>query len=206
MSRITVKVGLASCGVAAGAMEVYHVLEQYQKHGADLNLVQTACIGMCFEEPIVELSGMDLGTISLGKVEAGQIIDFVESYQNGRIPSGNIILADKQEGKHNELLAGQYRIVLRNCGVIDPKSIADYEAHFGYTALRKALTMKPESIVEEVKSSGLRGRGGAGFSTGLKWSLAAKPKEARSMWSAMPTRVIPVLSWIAALWRGIRTM
>ncbi|HPF08739.1 MAG TPA: NADH-quinone oxidoreductase subunit NuoF [Candidatus Cloacimonadota bacterium] len=176
MSRITVKVGLASCGVAAGAMEVYHVLEQYQKHGADLNLVQTACIGMCFEEPIVELSGMDLGTISLGKVEAGQIIDFVESYQNGRIPSGNIILADKQEGKHNELLAGQYRIVLRNCGVIDPKSIADYEAHFGYTALRKALTMKPESIVEEVKSSGLRGRGGAGFSTGLKWSLAAKAK------------------------------
>lgn len=176
MSRITVKVGLASCGVAAGAMEVYHVLEQYQKHGADLNLVQTACIGMCFEEPIVELSGMDLGTISLGKVEAGQIIDFVDSYQNGRIPSGNIILADKQEGKHNELLAGQYRIVLRNCGVIDPKSIADYEAHFGYTALRKALTMKPESIVEEVKSSGLRGRGGAGFSTGLKWSLAAKAK------------------------------
>lgn len=176
MSEITVKVGLASCGVAAGAMEVFQVLQEYQKQGAAIKLAQTACIGMCFEEPIVELSGSELGTISLGKVEPDKVIDLVESYRQGKLPEANVILAEQHEGRHNELLAGQYRIVLRNCGVIDPKSIEDYEAQGGYTALRKALTLQPDEIVEEVKASGLRGRGGAGFSTGLKWSFAARAK------------------------------
>jgi len=100
----------------------------------------------------------------------------VEDYQKGVLPPANIILAEKHNAKHNELLAGQYRIVLRNCGVIDPKSIEDYEDHGGYTALKKALSMQPASIIDEVKASGLRGRGGAGFSTGQKWSLAAREK------------------------------
>ena len=176
MSEITVKVGLASCGVAAGAMEVYKVLEAHHGDQAGINLVQTACIGMCFEEPIVEFSGSDLGTISMGKVAPEDVISMLESYLKGEVPTGNIILSDKQAGQHNNLLAGQTRIVLRNCGVIDPKSIADYEAHGGYTALAKALKMQPLEIVEEVKAAGLRGRGGAGFSTGLKWSFAARAK------------------------------
>ncbi len=176
MSEVTVKVGLASCGVAAGAMEVYKVLEAHHGDQAGVNLVQTACIGMCFEEPIVEFSGSDLGTISMGKVAPEDVISMLESYLKGEVPVGNIILSDKQAGRHNNLLAGQTRIVLRNCGVIDPKSISDYEAHGGYTALAKALKMQPLEIVEEVKASGLRGRGGAGFSTGLKWSFAARAK------------------------------
>jgi NADH-quinone oxidoreductase subunit F len=176
MSEITVKVGLASCGVAAGAMEVFEVLEDHQKGGADFKLMRTACIGMCFEEPIVELSGSELGRISLGKVSPDKIMDYVEDYRQGKIPKANVILAEKQEGSRNSLLQGQTRIVLRNCGVIDPKSLADYEAHGGYTALKKALAQSPEEIVEAVKASGLRGRGGAGFPTGLKWSLAARAK------------------------------
>lgn len=174
MSKICVKVGLASCGVAAGAMEVFEVLKQYQQSGAAIDLQQTACIGMCFEEPIVELSGSELGCISLGKVEPGMITQFIEDYRRGKIPNANIILAERHDGSRNALLEGQTRIVLRNCGVIDPKSISDYEAAGGYTALRKALSSKPEDIVEEIKLSGLRGRGGAGFSTGLKWSFAAR--------------------------------
>jgi len=176
MNEITVKVGLASCGVAAGAMEVFEVLEDHQKRGADFKLMRTACIGMCFEEPIVELSGSELGPISLGKVSPEQIMDHVEDYRQGKIPNANVILAEKQEGSRNSLLQGQTRIVLRNCGVIDPKSLADYEAHGGYTALKKALAQSPEEIVEAVKASGLRGRGGAGFPTGLKWSFAARAK------------------------------
>jgi NADH-quinone oxidoreductase subunit F len=176
MSEITVKVGLASCGVAAGAMEVFEVLEDHQKGGADFKLMRTACIGMCFEEPIVELSGSELGRISLGKVSPDKIMDYVEDYRQGKIPKANVILAEKQEGSRNSLLQGQTRIVLRNCGVIDPKSLADYEAHGGYTALKKALAQSPEEIVEAVKASGLRGRGGAGFPTGLKWSFAARAK------------------------------
>ncbi len=176
MSEITVKVGLASCGVAAGAMEVFEVLEDHQKGGADFKLMRTACIGMCFEEPIVELSGSELGRISLGKVSPDKIMDYVEDYRQGKIPKANVILAEKIEGSRNSLLQGQTRIVLRNCGVIDPKSLADYEAHGGYTALKKALAQSPEEIVEAVKASGLRGRGGAGFPTGLKWSFAARAK------------------------------
>lgn len=174
MSIITVKVGLASCGVAAGAMDVYQKLEEYAQAGAEIKLLKTACIGMCFEEPIVELSGSELGYVSLGKVEPENIIALVESYRQGIYPESHAILADRHIARHNNLLAGQKRIVLRNCGVIDPKSLDDYEAQGGYQALRKALGMQPDEIIEEVKASGLRGRGGAGFSTGLKWSFAAK--------------------------------
>ncbi|MDD4686985.1 MAG: NADH-quinone oxidoreductase subunit NuoF [Candidatus Cloacimonetes bacterium] len=179
MSNITVKVGMASCGIAAGAMEVYNVLQQYKAAGKHFELKRTACIGMCFEEPIVELSGGKQGTLSLGKVDASKVLEYLETYQKGELPQTNIILADNHDATRNGLLEGQTRIVLRNCGVIDPTSIDDYIEHGGYTALTKALEMQPLQIIDLVKDSGLRGRGGAGFSTGLKWSFAAKAKGAK---------------------------
>ncbi|MDD2506128.1 MAG: NADH-quinone oxidoreductase subunit NuoF [Candidatus Cloacimonetes bacterium] len=176
MKPITVKVGLASCGVAAGALEVYNTIKEYNDRQGGLELKQTACIGMCFEEPIVELDGGTAGRLSLGKVDPARIIDIIEEYRRGELPKANIILADTHPGSCNSLLQGQTRIVLRNCGVIDPKSIEDYIAKDGYSALKKALAMKPEDILNEVTDSGLRGRGGAGFSTGKKWSLARDSK------------------------------
>jgi len=177
MSEIIVKVGLASCGRAAGAMEVYDKLKEYleQNEGAYI-LKKTGCIGMCFEEPIVSLSGSELGEITLGKVNAENVINLIEEYRKDIIPSSNIILSDKVEASCNDLFAYQQRIVLQNCGRIDPLSIEDYEASGGYQALRKALTLSPDEIINEVKISGLRGRGGAGFPTGLKWSFAAAAK------------------------------
>ena len=177
MSEIIVKVGLASCGRAAGAMEVYDKLKEYleQNEGAYI-LKKTGCIGMCFEEPIVSLSGSELGEITLGKVNAENVINLIEEYRKDIIPSSNIILSDKVEAPCNDLFAYQQRIVLQNCGRIDPLSIEDYEASGGYQALRKALTLSPQEIINEVKISGLRGRGGAGFPTGLKWSFAASAK------------------------------
>jgi NADH-quinone oxidoreductase subunit F len=177
MSEIIVKVGLASCGRAAGAMEVYKKLEGYlSQDPATFTLRKTGCIGMCFEEPIVSLSGSEIGEITLGKVNSENVINLIEEYISGKIPSSNIILSDKGEAPFNDLLAYQQRIVLQNCGRIDPLSIEDYEASGGYQALRKALTLSPEEIINEVKISGLRGRGGAGFPTGLKWSFAASAK------------------------------
>lgn len=177
MSEIIVKVGLASCGRAAGAMEVYDKLKEYleQNEGAYI-LKRTGCIGMCFEEPIVSLSGSEIGEITLGKVNAENVINLIEEYRKDIIPSSNIILSDKVEASCNDLFAYQQRIVLQNCGRIDPLSIEDYEASGGYQALRKALTLSPPEIINEVKISGLRGRGGAGFPTGLKWSFAAAAK------------------------------
>lgn len=177
MSEIIVKVGLASCGRAAGAMEVYDKLKDYleQNEGAYI-LKRTGCIGMCFEEPIVSLSGSEIGEITLGKVNAENVINLIEEYRKDIIPSSNIVLSDKVEASCNDLFAYQQRIVLQNCGRIDPLSIEDYEASGGYQALRKALTLSPQEIINEVKISGLRGRGGAGFPTGLKWSFAASAK------------------------------
>ncbi|MDY0152094.1 MAG: NADH-quinone oxidoreductase subunit NuoF [Candidatus Cloacimonas sp.] len=175
MSEVTVKVGLASCGMAAGAMDVYRVLEEYLKASPKpVKLMQTACIGMCFEEPIVEFNGSILGQMHLGKASPANIVQILEDYMEGIAPQENVILAEKLDGRHNALLQNQQRIVLRNCGVIDPKSLSDYEEKGGYKALKKALTMDREEIIAEIKASGLRGRGGAGFSTGLKWSFAAK--------------------------------
>jgi len=177
MNNIIVKVGLASCGVAAGAKEVYNALKQYLKENdKPVTLKKTACIGMCFEEPIVSLSGSEIGEITLGKVNAENVINLIEEYRKNIIPSSNIILSDKVEASCNDLFAYQQRIVLQNCGRIDPLSIEDYEASGGYQALRKALTLSPDEIINEVKISGLRGRGGAGFPTGLKWSFAAAAK------------------------------
>ena len=175
MNEITIKVGLASCGVAAGAKDVYKALEEYlQANPRPVKLMQTACIGMCFEEPIVEFGGGDLGKMHVGKADPESIIKTMEDYLKGIAPTENVILGEKIPGRHNELLANQHRIVLRNCGVIDPKSLEDYEATGGYQGLKKALSMDKKAIIEEIKASGLRGRGGAGFSTGMKWTFAAQ--------------------------------
>ncbi len=177
MEQLTVKVGLASCGIAAGAEDVYHKLEEdLAKDAGAFNLQRTACIGMCFEEPIVELHGSELGVVTLGHVTPELIGPLLEEYKAGKLPSTNVILAEKHDAPRNDLLANQKRIVLQNCGVIDPLSLADYEARGGYKALRKALALSREEIIAEIKDSGLRGRGGAGFSTGLKWTFAAAAK------------------------------
>lgn len=172
MRAITVKVGLASCGIAAGADAVYRRLESYLIESSKMvQLKRTGCIGMCFEEPIVEFDGGDLGKVTLGKVEPKAIIHLLEEYLSDKMPKTNLILADQHEAKHNPLMDSQLRIVLKNCGVIDPQSIDEYEETGGYQALKQALSLRPYAVIDLVKASGLRGRGGAGFPTGLKWDF-----------------------------------
>jgi len=175
MEQITVKVGMASCGRAAGADEVYRKLSEHiTERGLAVKLQKTACIGMCFEEPLVEFCGGRAGELTIGQASPDSISEALDQYLRGDAPMQRVILSGKGEAIHNELLGAQVRIVLRNCGKIDPESLDEYVAAGGYTALKQALTMEPEAIVELVKASGLRGRGGAGFSTGLKWSFAMK--------------------------------
>ncbi len=102
MNEITVRVGLASCGVAAGAMDVYKALEEYlAQNPQPVKLMQTACIGMCFEEPIVEFDGSSLGQLHIGKASPDSIIKILEDYIAGTPPQKDVILGKKVQGSHD---------------------------------------------------------------------------------------------------------
>lgn len=168
-------VGYGSCGIAAGARKVFETLEEYlQKHDVPFELEKTGCIGMCYREPLVEfrLPGEESGVI-YGDVTPQKAVDLVEKWKEGTLPQENIVKASSGPSEEESFYRKQVRIVLRNAGIVDPEKIGDYLAREGFLALKKVLQeMTPEQVIEEIKRSGLRGRGGAGFPTGLKWQFA----------------------------------
>jgi len=175
-----IKVGMSTCGLAAGADAVFDVLEADVKRRAlDWRVSRTGCAGMCSMEPLVEVTLPGERAVMFGEVTpelAGRLV--------AACADGKVLPADHRVPGIAELarVAGepvateggprQYRIVMRNCGVIDPEEIDEYLDRGGYQALAKVLaSMSPEQVIEELKVSGLRGRGGAGFPAWLKWSL-----------------------------------
>ena len=173
-------VGMGTCGLSAGAQAVFDKFSEILAENPDaFELARTGCIGMCFREPLVEVR--DNGTRTIyGEVTPETAAEIFKTHlAQDTVLDKHVIYSIDGKGKVGGSEAGylilQKRIVLRNCGIINPESIEEYEAAGGYGALHKALSvMTPDGIIEEVKASGLRGRGGAGFPTGLKWSLAAK--------------------------------
>ena len=163
-----IAVGQGSCGIAAGAMKAYEILNS----NLDLNnnqLTVTGCIGMCYLEPIVDVYADD-GLHRFVKVN-GEIAEKIATAVNNNdlssVKEYEISDDDKQ------FLDKQTRIALRHCGVINPEIIEDYTNDDGDKALNKVLTtMSPEDVIEEIKISGLAGRGGAGFPTWFKWNAA----------------------------------
>ena len=176
--RWQVKIGLASCSIAAGGRKVYEALQsRLGDKGVDVELKQTGCIGMCYNEPLIEISSPEKGRTFYGKVTPDKVQRIVDEHLIG----GDIVaeLAIPEE-EINSFLGKQKRIVLRNCGVIDPEAIDDYLAADGYKAIEKALSdMSPQDVIDEITKSGLRGRGGAGFPTGVKWGFARKAPSAQ---------------------------
>ena len=162
-------IGEGSCGIAAGAQKVYDALAPLL-NDTDIDLGITGCIGMCFLEPIVDLYDKGLLLKRLVKVtpeQAGVIAEAVKA--NDLTALKALEITDEDKG----FLDKQTRIALRHCGVIDPEDLDDYLAADGYKALEKVLTaMTPEDVIEEIKTSGLAGRGGAGFPTWFKWNAA----------------------------------
>ncbi|MCF7911091.1 MAG: NADH-quinone oxidoreductase subunit NuoF [Candidatus Cloacimonetes bacterium] len=169
-----IKVGLASCGLAAGAGAIYDGIKDYiSSKGLDIELKKTACIGMCFAEPIIEITTDDGKNITYGRLTDADIAPIIDSCLQNNPLLEKAILSPDYDCPENDNKASQTRIVLRNAGRIDPESIDEYLENDGYKSLEKVLKeMTPEEVIKEIKDSGLRGRGGAGFSTGLKWQFA----------------------------------
>ena len=171
-ARAEVAVGMSSCGIAAGSRVVLDALQKdVAAKGLPYTVVSTGCIGACHAEPLVEVRQADGRTFLYGNVDEAKAHAIAESHLGGGAPLNELLIPADYP-----YLAKQKRIVLSNCGVIDPESIDQYIAHDGYVALKKVLAMTPEAVIEEVKTSGLRGRGGAGFSTGQKWIFARGAK------------------------------
>jgi len=174
-SKTLIKVGMASCGIAAGARPVYEALKESAATRDDVEIKEVGCIGLCFHEPLVEIE-QDGRKVLYGEVSPEKAREIFDKHVVGKTPlEENIVLSTETDALENSMISKQVRVVLENCGKIDPASIDEYISVDGYKALEKALkTMDPETIVEEILESGLRGRGGAGFPTGLKWRFAQK--------------------------------
>ena len=175
-------VGAATCGRAAGALEIIEVINaELARLGIDADVTQVGCIGICYAEPLVDIIKPGKPRICYSNVTPDTVRELLEAYLVNDDPRPELAMGtfgDKTiEGIprfwEEPMLKPQVRIALRNCGIIDPEKIDHYIARGGYAGLHKALSFKPQQVIDEVKKSGLCGRGGAGFPTGLKWQFCA---------------------------------
>lgn len=161
-------VGEGSCGIAAGAEKVRQALLKQDLNGAKLTIA--GCIGMCYLEPIVDIyeDGQEVKRlVRVTENDAEKISEYAKTGDESFISS--LFVSDEDK----EFLNKQTRIALRRCGIINPDEIDDFVDADGYTAIKKVLTsMTPEDVIEVIKTSGLAGRGGAGFPTWFKWNAA----------------------------------
>ena len=179
-TRPIIYVGAGSCGRAAGAVEVIESIKQYTKEKkVKATLFEVGCIGPCYLEPLVDIQMPQLPRISHSNVTPAMTERILDSYfVKNEIPKLNLaghFGEDEIDGVPRffdlPMLAPQVRVVLRNCGVINPDDVDHYLARGGYDAFERCISMPWEDVLEEVKASGLRGRGGAGFPTWRKWQF-----------------------------------
>ena len=192
--RLTV--GMGTCGRGNGAEELFHAFNgAIQASGLDVELTGVGCFGSCFQEPLVSVRLPGSPLVVLRRVQAHDAGRILEAISTGIIPS-DLIYCKIEEWDHITasvkygqgypdippwhaipFFKGQKKIVLRNCGLINPSDIEEYIAVGGYQALYKVLIDgRKDSVIEQIKASRLRGRGGAGFLTGNKWDFLAKAK------------------------------
>lgn len=172
-------IGAATCGRAAGALLSLEVFEEeLAKRNVEARITQVGCLGLCYAEPLVVVIKPDYPRICYRNITAELVPQLVDRYLVNDDPCLELALGTLEGGDGQapyipELprFEHELRLILGNCGYIDPENIEHYIAVGGYGSLSKALEMEPEAIVEQIKGSGLRGLGGAGFPTGEKWEL-----------------------------------
>ena len=198
-SRTRISVGMATCGIASGATAVYKALtDEIDKRGLEAQISRTGCIGLCQQEPLVDVFEPGKPKVTYGRMTPENARELIAGLSAGNGFHKEWALYRTEEDEHiitdtttrlatkdaqgaikdvplfseHPFFKNQKRIILRNCGLIDPESIEEYIARGGYLALCKALSMmKPQEVIKQVQDSQLRGRGGAGFPTGKKWQL-----------------------------------
>lgn len=198
-TRITV--GIATCGLAKGAGKIYEALKyEVKRQKVKADVISVGCNGLCYAEPIVEVIRAGKPRITYGKVSVERVVELVKSIKTGAVIKDLILMRHDEEksalgtasikyakGKLPKAYAGikeyrklafyrnQMRFISGNAGTISPESIEEYSAMNGYESLAKAVNiMSPEEVIKEVSLSKLRGRGGAGFPTGVKWEACRK--------------------------------
>lgn len=184
MIKTKVIVGLGSCGIAAGANKVFDEFKKkFSANNLNVELSTTSCVGMCYNEPLVEVID-DSGYYLYGNIDKNITNNIIDEHLINNNPVKDYLIFYKLVSENNKLhfnndedldfSLGQKKIVLRNCGYINPESIEDYQARQGYHAIKKISDekMTPKDVIGTIMASGLRGRGGGGFPTGLKWKFA----------------------------------
>ena len=182
--RPWIRVGTAMCGHAAGAFHVVEALRaELDSRGIEATISQVGCLGICYAEPLVDILKAGESRLFFSNVTPEDARGIVDAYLvNNEVPSDKVIgyLGETPVDGVPDLnslpgLKYQQRIALRNAGHIAPDDIYQYIAQDGYSGLNKALfEMEPQDVVKEITNSGLRGRGGAAFSTGIKWSFLVR--------------------------------
>ena len=192
--RPRIAVGMGTCGAGNGAEAVFHAFaDAIDKRGLDIQLARVGCFGFCAQEPLVNVWLPGRPLVILHRVQSQQIDEILDNVMMGNIPT-HLALCKIEDWDHitaqikygsgygsipswSEIpfFKGQKKIVLRNCGLINPDDVEEYIAVGGYQSLYNVLIdNRPEMVIELIKAAKLRGRGGAGFSTGQKWDFLRK--------------------------------
>ncbi|MGC9471933.1 MAG: NADH-ubiquinone oxidoreductase-F iron-sulfur binding region domain-containing protein [Bacteroidales bacterium] len=179
-------VGAGTCGLGAGAGKTRDAVKEYlDRNGLKASVVSVGCIGLCSSEPIVDVLIPGFNRVSFEQVTADRVPDLLNRVFALELPESGVLGQYRTTGAkawegvgyldEHPFFAPQKRVVLKNCGVISPVSIEEYIASGGYAGLARTLRqMTPAEVIAEVEKAGLRGRGGGGFPTAMKWKLAAR--------------------------------
>ncbi len=179
-TRTVVMVGTATCGRSAGALDVLEAIRKdIAGRNIDFHVAETGCIGLCYAEPLVYISNPGQPAVLYGNISSRQVPELIGKHIGENSPPKKLALGSIGTGKldgiprlfDTPVLRLQVRKVLNNCGIIDPGDIDHYLARQGYRGLIRALGNAPGDVIDEIRDSGLRGRGGAGFPVWRKWQF-----------------------------------